>query len=97
MSDSSPNGVSGGPKRERVGVVPCPERRRLQEQLQAIGKELDDLVAEQFTAFRANDQTKFWELNRELEPMREKQERAQDDLRKHIRSHRCQPLDAPLL
>jgi len=96
MSDSSPNDVSRGPKRERIGSVPCQERSRLQEQLQAIGKQLDDLVAEQFEAFHANDQTRFWKLNKQLEPMREQQERAELALRKHIRTHRCQPLDVPI-
>jgi ABC-type phosphate transport system auxiliary subunit len=95
MSDSGPNDVSRAPKRERVGIVACQERSRLQEQLQAIEKELDDLVAEQFAAFHANDQTRFWRLNKKLEPMRERQERAQIALRKHIRTHRCQPLDTP--
>jgi ABC-type phosphate transport system auxiliary subunit len=95
MSDSGPNDVSRAPKRERVGTVACQERSRLQEQLQAIEKELDDLVAEQFAAFHANDQTRFWRLNKKLEPMRERQERAQIALRKHIRTHRCQPLDTP--
>ena len=96
MSDSSPNDVSNGPKRGPVGAVPCRERSQLQEQLQAIEKELDELVEQQFKAFHANDQTRFWRLNKRLEPMRERQEQAQVALRKHIRAHRCQPLDAPL-
>ncbi|HTZ31393.1 MAG TPA: hypothetical protein VMH31_02995 [Methylomirabilota bacterium] len=96
MSDSSPNGVSNGPKRTPVGTIPCPERSRLQEQLRAIEKELDELVAEQFAAFHANDQTRFWDLNKRLQPMREQQQTAEATLRKHIRSHRCQPLDAPM-
>jgi hypothetical protein len=94
MSDSSPNDVSRGPKGGSVGTVPCRERSRLQQQLRAIEKELDELVAEQFAAFHANDQTRFWHLNKKLEPMRERQEQAQGELRKHIRAHRCQPLDA---
>ena len=94
MSDSSPNDVSRGPKSGSAGTVACRERSQLQEQLQAIEKELDELVAEQFEAFHANDQTRFWRLNKKLEPMRERQERAQLALRKHIRTHRCQPLDS---
>jgi len=94
MADSSPNDVSRGPKRESVGTIACLERSRLQQQLRAIEKELDELVAEQFAAFHANDQTRFWRLNKELEPIRERQEQAQAELRKHIRAHRCQPLDA---
>ena len=97
MSESSSHGVSGGPKRTRAGGVICPERSRLREQLQAIEKELDDLVEEQFKAFRANDQKRFWQLNQKLEPMRVRQELAQVELRKHIRTHRCQPLDAPMV
>jgi recombinational DNA repair protein RecR len=96
MSDSSPNDASGGPKGESVGTVPCRERSRLQEQLLVIEKELDELVAEQLAAFRANDETRFWRLNKKLEPMRERQEQARGALRKHIRTHRCQPLDAHL-
>ena len=94
MADAGPNDMSSGRKRESGDTMQCRERRRLHEQFQAIQKELDDLVTQQFAAFRANDERRFWRLNQKLEPMRDRQERARLALRKHIRTHRCQPLES---
>jgi hypothetical protein len=89
MSDSSPNDVS---RHEPVGTVRCAERDRLRRALRKIQQQLDELVTEQFAAFEVNDEARFWLLNRQMEPVHEERARAEDDLRKHIRAHRCQPL-----
>ena len=93
MADAGPKDVFCARERESGGT-PCREQRRLHEQFQAIQKELDDLVTQQFAAFRVNDERRFWRLNQKLEPMRDRQERASLALRKHIRAHHCQPLEA---
>jgi len=96
MSDSSPHDVSRGRKREPIGTLPCPERERLRKALEKIQQQLDELVTEEFAAFQRNDQAHFWRLNREIEPLHQERVLAEDALKKHIRSHRCQPPAAPL-
>jgi len=96
MSDSSRNDVSRGHKRELVGTMPCLERDRLHNAMQKIQQQLAALVTEEFAAFEANDEARFWRLNRDVEPLHEERARIEDALRKHIRTHRCQPLGEAL-
>src|SRR3974377_725036 len=96
VSDSGPNDVSRAQRRQPVGTLPCLERERLRKTLDIIQKQLDQLVTEGFAAFEKNDPARFWSLKRELEPLHEERLRAEDALRKHIRSHRCQPPATPL-
>ena len=96
MSDSGPNDDSLSQRREPVGTVPCPERDRLRHALQKIQQQLDELVTAEFAAFAGNDEARFWRLNRQMEPLHDERARAEDALRKHIRTHRCQPLGPPL-
>ena len=96
MSDSSPNDVSRRRKRDPAGTRPCPERDSLRSVLENIQQQLDELVTEEFAAFQANDQARFWRLNRDMEPMHEERTKAEDALRRHIRTHHCEPLGPPL-
>ena len=95
MADSGPNDVSRSRQCVPVGTVPCAERDRLRSALQEYQQQLDNIVTEEFAAFQINDEVRFWRLNRDLEPLQEERARAEDALRKHIRTHRCQPIGEP--
>jgi hypothetical protein len=89
MSDDGLNDSSRRPK--SYDFVSCPEARQLQKKFHAIQKQHDQLITALLAAFHANDQAEFWRLNKELEPVQEQRERNLEALRRHIRSHHCQP------
>jgi hypothetical protein len=95
MPDSGPNDVSRSRRCEPDGTVPCAERDRLRRALQKTQQQLDELLTEEFAAFQVNDEARFWRLNRDIEPLHEELARSENALRKHIRTHRCQPLSEP--
>ena len=68
----------------------CSEFDRLQKEVNAVLEKLTELTTAQREAFRAKDGATFSRLDKELEQVVGRKERAIGALRQHAREHRCQ-------
>ena len=88
---------SNHPKGDPIGNIRCLDRERLEKHLEKIQVCLNALIASQFDAFQASDESRFWSLKKEEGAVREQQAHTQNELREHILLHRCRPRHDGLL
>jgi hypothetical protein len=68
----------------------CAEYARLQAEVKAVLEALATLTTQQLDAFQKHEQSRFMQLDKELENTVGLKERSIGALRQHVRDHKCQ-------